>query len=413
MRIAILTQYFPPETGAPQARLFELATRLRKRGHEITVLTAMPNYPTGRVFKGYRRRLFCCEKVDGLNILRTPILPSMSKNLLVRLASYLSFVVTSLLMGTWRLGQQDLLVVESPPLFLALSGVPMSRWLRVPMLLMVSDIWPDVAVRMGDIIGLRQKDLLERLEAWAYRKAACVALTNPGAVAQVKTRFPAVNCSVISNGVDLSIFRPTLRSEDIRRGLGIEDGQFAVGYCGLHGIFQGLDVVIRAAELLRDESHIRIVMVGDGPAKESLVAQARTAGLENIIFHPRQPKSQMPAILASLDVSLIPLAAPLPGTMPSKVYEALAAGVPMVVTAGCEAEQLVRRYGTGRLFDAGHEEQLANILRELSRDDALCARMRSAAVKLAPRFDRDTIAARTERILDAVASGEAVPQVEW
>lgn len=413
MRIAILTQYFPPETGAPQARLHELATRLRNRGHEITVLTAMPNYPTGRVFNGYRRRLFYCEKVDGLNVLRTPILPSTSKKLLVRLASYLSFVVTSLLMGTWRLGQQDLLVVESPPLFLALSGVPMSRWLRAPMVLMVSDIWPDAAVRTGNIIGPRQKEILERLEAWAYRKAACVALTNPGAVAQVQTRFPAVNCSIISNGVDLSTFRPDLRSEDTRRDLNIEAGQFAVGYCGLHGIFQGLEVVVRAAELLRSESHIRIVMVGDGPTKESLVAQARTAGLENIIFHPRQPKSRMPVILASLDASLIPLAAPLPGTMPSKVYEALAAGVPMVVTAGCEAEQLVRRYGTGRLFDAGHEEQLASILRELSLDDALCARMRSAAVKLAPRFDRDIIAARTERILYAVANGETIPQVEW
>jgi glycosyltransferase involved in cell wall biosynthesis len=413
MRIAILTQYFPPETGAPQARLFELATRLGNRGHEITVLTAMPNYPTGKVFDDYRWRLFSRERLDGIRVLRTPILPSKSKNLLVRLISYMSFVVTSFLIGTWRLGRQDILVVESPPLFLALSGVPMSRWLRAPMLLMVSDIWPDVAIRMGDIIGQRQQRILEKLEAWVYRKSACVALTNPGAVAQVQDRFPDVSCSVISNGVDTSVFTPALGSEQIRRELGIEDGQFAVGYCGLHGIFQGLDVVVRAAELLRKNPRIRIVMVGDGPTKSSLVAQAQAAELDNIIFHPKVPKDQMPAILASLDASLIPLAAALPGTMPSKVYEALAAGVPMIVTAGCEAEQLVHRYNVGRLFDAGDDEQLAYILQELSQDNDLCAEMRGAAIKLAPRFDRDKIAAQTEGVLEAVANKKPIPQVDW
>ena len=413
LRIAILTQYFPPEMGAPQARLYELARRLHARGHELTVLTAMPNYPTGRVFEEYRRRLFCEEMLDGLRVLRTPILPSKSENLLVRLVSYLSFVTTSLLMGTWRLGRQDILIVESPPLFLGLSGFPMSLWVRARMLLMVSDIWPDVAVRMGDIIGRRQQRILEWLEAWTYRRSACVAFTNPGAVEQVRSRFPDLPCTVISNGVDTGLFRPELRSDEVRRKLQIEDGQFGVGYCGLHGIFQGLEVVVRTAELLRNEPQIRIVMVGDGPTKDSLVRQANDAGLTNIIFHPRQPKDAMPGILASLDISLVPLAAPLPGTMPSKVYEALAAGVPVVVTAGCEAEQLVRRYDIGCLFEAGDARGLAAILRDLAADEDRRERMRRESLKLAGRFDRDTIADRTESILNAVASGSEIPNITW
>ncbi|MFQ5423571.1 MAG: glycosyltransferase family 4 protein [Phycisphaerae bacterium] len=408
-----MTQYFPPEMGAPQARLYELATRLQARGHEITIVTAMPNYPTGKVFSGYRWRVFCIEALDGMKVIRTPIYPSRSRNLLVRLASYTSFTLSSLVMGSWSVGTQDLLIVESPPLFLGPSGVVMSRLTHSRMILMVSDIWPDVAVRMGNIIGKRQAKLLERLEAFLYRHSACVALTNPGAVEQVRSRFPDVPCAVISNGVDTTFFRPELRSDAIRQEFGIAPDHFAVGYCGLHGFFQGLEVVIDAAKRLREEPRVRFVFVGDGPTKESLVSQARHAGLRNIVFHPRQPKSRMPHILASMDASLIPLAASLPGTMPSKVYEALAAGAPVIVTAGCEAEHLVRRYNVGRLFRSANAEELANAILELASDRSLCATMRTNSIALAQRFDRAVIVDRTERILEAVATRSSIPQVEW
>jgi glycosyltransferase involved in cell wall biosynthesis len=413
VRIAILTQYFPPEMGAPQARLYELAVRLQARGHTLTILTAMPNYPTGRIFDEYRGRWFCRESIDGLRVLRTPIYPSKSANLLVRLASYMSFVSSSLLLGSWSLGRHDLLIVESPPLFLGLSGVAIARLARAKMVLMVSDIWPDVAVRMGNVISERQARLLEKLEGWVYRHAACVALTNPGAVEQVRQRFPHVPCGVISNGVDTSHFRPELRSEEVRHELGVAPGQVAVGYCGLHGIFQGLEVVLHAAERLRAHPEIRFVLIGDGPTKEALIAQARQADLSNVVFYPRQPKARMPAILASMDISLIPLAAALPGTMPSKVYEALAAGVPALVTAGCEAEQLVRRYDVGGLFAAGDAEQLATAVLDLSSDADSRAQIRSRAVKLAQRFDRSAITERTEELLCAVAAGQALPTIEW
>ena len=413
MRIGILTQYFPPEMGAPQARLYELAIRLRSRGHELTIITAMPNYPTGVILDGYRGRWFCREQMDGMRVIRTAIYPSKSSNLLVRFGSYMSFVASSLLMATWFVGRQDLLIVESPPLFLSLSGIAMSRMIRARMVLMVSDIWPDVAVRMGGIISAKQAKILERLEAFAYRHSSCVALTNPGAVEQVRSRFPEVTCSVISNGVDTGFFRPELRSEEIRREFGVEPGQFAVGYCGLHGLFQGLDVVVEAAKRLRDNPRIRIVMVGEGPTKEGLVAAAQAAGLTNIHFYPRQPKSRMPAILASMDASLIPLAASLPGTMPSKVYEALAAGVPIMVTAGCEAEQLIRRYNVGRLFEAGNADQLAAAIGELAADPELVRQIRQNALALSKRFDRNVIAERTERILQAIMDGQTVPEVEW
>lgn len=413
MRIGILTQYFPPEMGAPQARLHELAVRLKAKGHAITIITAMPNYPTGRVFDQYRGRILALEKMDGMRIIRTAVCPSKSTNLMTRLASYMSFVVTSFLLGMWLVGKQDLLIVESPPLFLGLSGWPMARIARAKLVFMVSDIWPDVAVRMGDMISRRQARLLERLESLIYRRCNCVALTNPGAVEQVRSRFPDVPCGVISNGVDTKFFRPELRSEHIRREFGIQPGEFAVGYCGLHGIFQGLEVVIEAAKRLQDHPHVRIVMVGEGPTKMDLISRAQAAGLKNIAFYPQQPKSRMPAILASMDASLIPLAASLPGTMPSKVYEALAAGVPMVVTAGCEAEQLVRRYHVGRLFPPGDADALAGAIRDLADNPSVREEISRNALQLAPRFDRSVIADRTERLLLAIQRNEPLPEVTW
>jgi glycosyltransferase involved in cell wall biosynthesis len=316
-------------------------------------------------------------------------------------------------MGTWAVGKQDILIVESPPLFLGLSGILMSRLNRSKMLLSVSDIWPDVAIRMGDIIGEKQARILEKLEGFIYRHSACVALTNPGAVEQVKSRFPQTQCSVISNGVDTDFFKPDLRSESIRREFGIKPGQFAAGYCGLHGIFQGLEVVIEAAERLRDNPKFRFVMIGDGPTKESLMAQAEAAGLKNIDFFPRQPKDRMPGILASMDASLIPLATSLPGTMPSKVYEALAAGVPIIATAGCEADQLVRRYNVGKLFDPANADQVAEAINDLASDQIQLRKIQVNSIQLAQRFDRSKIADRTEQLLLAVAAGSPLPKVEW
>jgi glycosyltransferase involved in cell wall biosynthesis len=325
----------------------------------------------------------------------------------------MSFVVSSLLLGTWFVGKQDLLILESPPLFLGLSAVPMSWITRSKLVMMVSDIWPDLAVRTGNMIGERTARILERLEGFLYRRSACVALTNPGAVEQVRGRFPTVPCNMISNGVDTSFFRPDLRSEEIRREFGIEPGQFAAGYCGLHGLFQGLEVVVDAAERLRDRQDICFVMVGDGPTKQALVQRAREKALTNIAFYDRQPKQRMPAILASMDASLIPLAAVLPGTMPSKVYEALAAGVPMVAAAGCEADQLIRRYNVGWSYQPGCAEDMADGLLEMAGDPALQAEFRRNAVELAPRFDRDAIADRADALLRAIVERRELPKVEW
>jgi glycosyltransferase involved in cell wall biosynthesis len=230
---------------------------------------------------------------------------------------------------------------------------------------------------------------------------------------QVETRFPGIAATVISNGVDTSMFSPTLRSNEVRRSIGASDGEFLVAYCGLHGLAQGLDVVIHAAKQLQNESRIRFVLIGDGPVKERLVSLAKELDVTNIHFFNAKPKKEMPSIVASCDATLVPLVTRLPGTMPSKIYEALASGTPPIVAKGCEGESLVNQYKVGSTFEPMDDGELAGAVKRLADDSRGREVMRRQARELAMRFDRDLLAARTEQILEAVAAGKPLPEVTW
>jgi len=361
MRVLLITQYFPPEMGAPQARLYELAKRLQGMGHRITVLTALPNYPTGKIFKHYRRTIRITEVMDGIRVVRVCLYPSKSSKTLPRLLSYLSFGMASALLGAWGLGRQDVALIESPPLFLIPFALFVSKIVRSKPVMMVSDIWPDIIIRMGHA---SQKSLSTKamlwLERFSYSHSYAVALTNPGARDQIHVRFPQLNnVTVISNGVDTRMFSVELRNQAVRSELGAGPDDFLVGYCGLHGLAQGLEVVLDAAARFKERPDIKFVMIGDGPVKEDLVKKSRELQLANLTFCERRDKSQMPKVLASLDASLVPLSARFPGTMPSKVYEAMASGTPPVVAKGCEAEALVSEFEAGQCYEPGDPDEMA------------------------------------------------------
>jgi len=415
MRLLIITQYFPPEMGAPQARLYELAQRLAAMGHEITILTAMPNYPTGKIFGGYRYRLGKRENLDGLRVVRTCLYPSKSRRTLPRLFSYVTFGLSSLLLGTPRLGRHDVVLIESPPLFLVPFALAIARMVRGKTVMMVSDIWPDILIRMGHASpqSLTTRAMLG-LESWAYRHSHAVALTNPGACQQIKERFPHLErVTVISNGVDANWFRPELASDQVRRSLGAGPDDFLAGYCGLYGLAQGLEVIIDAADKLRNQPRIKFIMMGDGPTKEELLRRAEQLNLPNLRFFDRRPKDQMPALLASLDVSLVPLAGRFPGTMPSKVYEALASGAVPIVAKGCEGDTLVTEFNAGASFEPLDGHELADAVSKLASDQDHYQQVRSNALQLAPRFDRAKIAQQTAAVLEAIHLNRPLPDVSW
>lgn len=390
MNFIIHTQYYPPETGAPQGRLSELAEIMTRCGHNVTVLTAMPNYPIGQLYPGYRG-LFHREERNGVPVIRTWIYPSKSVRMLPRLTNYFSFVFSSFLQGTAFLPKADYILTESPPLFLGISGYALSRIKRARWIFNVSDLWPESAVRLGVVGKGLPLTISEQLEAFCYRKSWLVTGQSREILTGVKQCVPETQTYHLSNGADTSRFSPALRSPELHRELG--DGAPCVAvYAGLHGIAQGLDQVLEAANRLRDlEGVLKIVFIGDGPEKEAL--RQKAAGLKMIKFLPPRPKEEIPGILASSDFALVPLTTDIPGAVPSKIYEAMASCLPVLLIASGEATRILNDAGAGIVVRPGETGDIAESIRYLALNSTarkeLGANGRRAALS---HYDRSSIA---------------------
>jgi len=404
MRIAILSQYYPPELGAPQRRLSFLARLLARRGHNVWVLTAMPNYPSGRIFPGYGGWLRR-ERVDGVTILRSFIYPSNSLSFLPRMTSYLSFVASSAVNGLWALPGLDVLIVESPPLFLAVSGFALSRAKRARLVFNVSDLWPASALELGVIRRGLFYRLASALERFAYKNANLVSGQSRGIVEDIQARHPQARVCLFSNAVDTAEFSPDRWSESLR-GVYAGPDEMLVTYAGLHGLAQGLHQVLDSAADLGRAAGIRFLLVGDGPEKAQLMARAQAEGLSHVTFRPAIAAAEVPVLLASSDVILVPLRTALTGAVPSKLYEAMACGRPVVVSADGDAKRIVTDAGCGITVHPGDSKGLSDAIRALKANPALRHEMGLRGRKAAQTFfDRERV---TERFIDALE--ELVPE---
>jgi glycosyltransferase involved in cell wall biosynthesis len=352
----------------------------------------MPSYPRGRVFEGYGG-LYTVELLEGARIVRTFIHPSQSARLLPRLANYLSFVASSVLLGGWTIPRCDYVLTESPPLFLGASGVALSRWKRARLVFNVSDLWPESAVRVGVLKPGRLLDASERLEAFCYEHAWLVTGQSQTIVDSINRRFPAVATRLLSNGVDTAQFRPATREEAARATLRTR-GRCAAVYAGLHGLAQGLDQLLDAAAVLAGRADVDVLLLGDGPSKRSLVERARSLSLTNLRFLDPVPADEMPGWLAGGDVAIVPLKAFIPGAVPSKLYEAMAVGLPVILVASGEPAEIVKRHRAGIVVEPGDVSGLAEALRLLASNPALRRELGgNGRVAVERHYDRNVISA--------------------
>jgi len=332
--------------------------------------------------------------------------PTQRTNYAHRLANYFSFVGSSAAIGAaLDPGRSDYLLVESPPLFLGMSGAWLSRVQRARLIMNVSDLWPESAVRLGVV---REGSLVHRasarLERWCYRRAWMISGQSREIVADIEARVPGCRTYHLSNGVEVSEFGPEHAGPDARAALGVDgDGSCVALYAGLHGIAQGLPQLLAAASTLQAErTPMDLVFIGDGPMKQDLQREAAARGLGRVRFLDARPPAALPPLLASADILLVPLGMPIPGAVPSKLYEAMASGRPVVLVATGEAAAIVREHDAGLVVAPGDAAGLAAALRTL-RDDPIRRRAlgengRRAAVQF---FDRSGIAARFIDTLEA------------
>jgi glycosyltransferase involved in cell wall biosynthesis len=385
-------------------RLSDLARRLSGRGHAVTVLTAFPNYPKGEIFAGYRGRMVAEEQECGVRIVRTWIFASASRGFVSRLLNYFSFVASSFLLGAWKTGPVDYVVVESPPLFLGISGYLLALFRGAGLVMNISDLWPASAVALGVVRSPVVISLSTRLEEFLYRGSRFITGQTEGIVADIRDRSGGRPVFLMTNGVDMDRFPPRpdgARDAALARELGI-DVKFVAGYAGLHGLAQGLDTVLEVARLLADRPDMVIALVGNGPEKKSLAFRSAAQGLRNVRFIDAQPAGRMPAVLALFDAALIPLKRhPLfAGALPSKMFEAMAAGIPLVLSVEGEASRLVEKAQAGICVEPENAGAIAGALVRLHEDKAAGRTMGGNGRQYVQRhYNRETIAAEFEKLL--------------
>jgi len=396
MRIVILSQYFPPEVGAPQNRLYELAVRLQERGAEVTILTAMPNYPQMVIHKEYKGRWHVKEQMNGLTVHRSWIYASTSKGIAKRLLNYYSFVISSLFTGLFRLPKHDYILVESPPLFLGKTAYLISRLRGSKMIFNVSDLWPESAEKLGIVTNKTFLSVATWLEEFLYKKSHLITGQTQGICKDIQTRFPQKDIFWLPNGVDMKYYVASEKDMTWRNSLGFSQEDILLLYAGIIGHAQGLEVILHAAKKLETEKNVKFLILGSGPEREKLIALKQELQLENVIFLDAVGKKEMPTIVRSVDAAVIPLKKLdlFLGAIPSKIFENLAMRKPILLGVLGEAKELFIDQGkAGLAFEPENAGDLAQKVRQLISDPEACTRFGNNGYEyVKENFTRDLIA---------------------
>ncbi len=373
MKILIISQYYPPETGALATRMSNLAKQLQTKGHDVIVLTEIPNYPSGVVASKYKFKLFVKEKYNGIKVFRTFVCANPRKTNLQRMSFYLSFMFSAMFSGLF-LPKVDLVIATSPPLFVGISGYVSSRLSGSKFILDIRDLWPESAVYLGELKPGRTAALAEKLEHFLYKKADKITIAVPGFRGRLTEKgVPDAKIVNFQNGVDAGHFFPRPDSNELKKVYNLEN-KFVVLFSGNHGLAQGLFTILEAAQLLQEYQDIVFLFVGSGVDKDRLVTSARDMKLANVIFSAEKPHQQMPEIISMSDVCLVPLKnlQLFDNALPSKMFEYMACGKAIVSTLTGEGRELIAKSNSGLSVAPENARELANAVLKLFENRELC-----------------------------------------
>ncbi|MCG3189238.1 MAG: D-inositol-3-phosphate glycosyltransferase [Burkholderiaceae bacterium] len=405
MHVLFLTDNFLPEVNAPASRTHEHCRQWVAAGETVTVITCAPNFPQGRVFDGYRNRVWQQEEVDGIRVIRVWSYITANEGFARRVLDYLSYMLTAFVASLF-VRRVDVVVATSPQFFTAVAGWATGALKRVPFVFELRDLWPESikavgAMRESPIIGW-----LERLEMFLYRRATrIVSVTHSFRDTLARRGVDAGKIDVVTNGVDMARFSPRPKDAALLHDLGLQ-GCFVAGYIGTHGMAHGLETLLAAAHQLqqRDEADdIRILLLGDGARKAALKAEAARLALRNVIFVDTVLKEQVARYWSVLDVSIIHLRRTglFTTVIPSKLFECMGMGIPVLHGVQGESAHIVERDRVGRVFEPENASQLVSALLEMQRHRDLLGGYRDNCLAAAQRYDRTALARQMLRSLQA------------
>ena len=410
MQILYVSQYFPPEMGAPAARVYELSREWVKLGHKVQVLTGFPNHPTGVIPPEYRGELFRRERIDGIEVLRAPIYAAPNRGVVRRSANYVSYALSASAVGPLLARRPDVVIATSPQFLTGVAGLWLARLFRRPFVFEVRDLWPRSIVEVGALKGGSPAvRALELVEKGLYRAADQIVAVTDSFVDEIAAKgIDRRKIAVVKNGVDLELFCPGPKENWVREQYGLT-GKFVATYVGTHGMAHGLGTILEAAELLKADDRFRFLLVGEGAEKRALKERAARMGLSNVLFVDQQPREKIPDFLRASDVCLVLLRdKPLFRTViPSKIFEIMGCGRPIVLGVDGEARGIVEEAGAGVAFPPDDARALVKALNGLPLGaPPIEGPGRAGRRFVEARFGRTPLASRYAAILAKISAGE-------
>jgi len=424
VKILYVSQYFPPEMGAPAARAAELARHWAQAGHQVSVLTGFPNHPTGVVPDEWRpplRRLFYREKANGVDVFRTWLWPLPNRKAHERIRNYTSFFISAALRGL-TLTRPDVIIATSPQLLVGLAGWWLAFARQIPFVFEVRDLWPEslAAVGVGDEDSLLHH-ALGALAGFLYERADCIVVVTPAFQQHLVQRWhvPEDKISVVENGVETDLFAPLPQraNDELRQQLGAT-GKFLVLYAGTMGMAHGLETLLDAADQLKHNNRdVQFVLVGEGAEKERIKSLAQSRGLSDIRFLDQQPREKIPAFISASDACLVLLKKTeiFKTVIPTKLLEFMSCARPVILGVEGQAREIVEQAGAGLVIEPENAEALAGAIRQLAANRELALAMGQKGREYVLRcFSRSWTAEKYIQILQTLVTnaGPLKPQSE-
>lgn len=369
MKVLITTQVFPPETHPSALMVEELAEDLAQRGIEVAIATGFPHHPYGRLYPGYSREWIKVEDKKCFRVVRGWHLIHHNHTFLVRTLVMASQSIAFFLSAA-KTSRADVVISYGPPLLGPLTSSIIARTLRAKLVTVIYDIYPDIAIELGQLRNPAVIKLARKFERFIFLKSDRIVVLSEGFRRTLieEKRVAPEKIAVIPVWLDVRDIVPMGRDNSWRRQMGIEPEKFVVLYAGTIGLVSGAEVVVEAARRLESYPDLVFLFVGAGYAKDRVEAEAISSGLKNICFLPFQSRERLSEVQATADISLVTLA---PGrgktSVPSKVIGYMAAARPVVaaVDEGCDTAELIRNSGCGAVVPPGQGGLLAEAILHL------------------------------------------------
>jgi len=408
MKILYITQYFHPEIGATTNRALANVRYLSCKGHDVTVLTEMPNHPKGIIFDGYKSKIFMTEAMEDFKIQRVWVFTSIRKNFITRLLFYISFAFMGILSTTFGWKKFDLVYVTSPPLFVGIIGLALKLFFpKTKFIFEVRDLWPDAAIEMGELKNKFFMKFSYVLENYLYKRADhIIAVTNRFKQKIIKKGFSENKISVVRNGSDLS-FKQVDISGVLKEKFQI-DKNFIVIYAGNLGIAQNLETILEAAKQLKNKN-ILFLIVGTGPEETILKNNAESNHLNNVFFTGEIAKENVSEYLSLADCGIIPLKnIPIfETTIPSKIFDYMSANLPIILGVKGEAKEILENSETGIVYEPENVEDLVEKILYLKANIGLLKKFSENGRKtVIEKFNRNKLAEKLEKIIVDIGSSK-------